>query len=75
MNKSLILGIILTLTGVCLLVYQGFRFTTEERVVDIGPLKVNAERTREFPVPPIIGWFVTAAGVIVIVSGMRTRRN
>ncbi len=75
MNKSLILGLVLTLTGVCLLVYQGFRFTTVERVVDIGPVKINAEKTREFPIPPLIGWFVTAAGVFVIVSGIRTARD
>ncbi|MFM2023548.1 MAG: hypothetical protein RIR89_940 [Actinomycetota bacterium] len=75
MNKSLILGFVLTLTGVCLLVYQGFRFTTVEPVVDIGPVKINAEKTREFPIPPLIGWFVTGAGVLVIVSGIRTARN
>ena len=75
MNKYLILGLILTLTGVCLLAYQGFRFTTVEPVVDIGPLKLNAEKTRELPIPPLIGWFVTAAGVIVIVSGIHIARN
>lgn len=75
MNKSLITGLVLTLIGVCLLVYQGFSFTTEERVVDIGPLKVNAEKTRDFPIPPLIGWVVTGAGVFIIVTGLRTTRN
>ncbi len=74
MNKSVIAGMVITLVGVCLLVYQGFRFTTEEKVVDIGPLEVNAARTREFPVPPIIGWVVTVGGAIVVAQGLRTAR-
>ena len=74
MNKSIIFGIVLTLSGVCMLVYQGFRFTTQERVVDIGPIKVDAERTRELPIPPLVGWVVTAIGVTVFVNGLRTTK-
>ena len=74
MNKSLLFGIILTLGGACLLVYQGFSFTTKERVVDLGPIQVDADRTHEFPVPPIIGWIVTAAGLVIFVNGMRSSK-
>jgi hypothetical protein len=73
MNKSLLAGIIITIIGVFLLIYQGFRFTTEEKVVDLGPLEINAERTRELPIPPIIGWIVTVAGVAVFINGMRSK--
>ena len=74
MNKSLLFGIILALVGACLLVYQGFSFTAKERIVDVGPIKVDADRTHEFPVPPIIGWIVTAAGVVIFVNGMRSSK-
>jgi hypothetical protein len=74
MNKSLLTGIILTVVGVCMLIYQGFRFTTQEKVVDLGPLEVNAQKTRELPIPPIVGWIVTVAGVAVFVNGMRSSK-
>ena len=73
MNKSLLSGIIITVIGVCLLIYQGFRFTTQEKVIDIGPVEVNAQRTRELPIPPIVGWIVTVAGVAVFINGMRSK--
>jgi hypothetical protein len=74
MNKSLLTGIILTVVGVCMLIYQGFRFTTQEKVVDLGPLEVNAQKTRELPIPPIVGWIVTVSGVAVFVNGMRSSK-
>ncbi len=74
MNKSVILGMALTVTGVFLLAYQGFRFTSRERVVDLGPLKVDTEKTHDFPIPPLIGWGVTITGVLVLVHALRTTK-
>lgn len=74
MSKSLIAGIVLTLVGICLLVYQGFRFTTEEKIIDLGPLQVTGEKSHDFPIPPIVGWVVTAAGLAVFVNGLRTSK-
>ena len=43
MKPITIVGIILIALGVIALGYQGITYTTKERVVDIGPLKIDAE--------------------------------
>ncbi len=69
-NMSLI-GTILVIVGVVLLVYQGFSFTKKEKVLDIGPIKATADKTETVPIPPIIGWVVTGAGVVLLLTGLR----
>ncbi len=39
-------GIIFIVLGVLALAYQGIRYTTKEKLIDIGPLKVTAQRKR-----------------------------
>ena len=37
-----IIGIILIAAGIVMLVMKGFSFTQEKKIVDIGPLEINA---------------------------------
>ena len=71
MKNQTIVGALLIIVGSILLVYQGFSFTREKKVIDIGPIEAHARTTETVPIPPIIGWIVTAAGVVVLVSGLR----
>ena len=74
MKNLTIAGVLLIILGVILLVYQGFSFTRDKTVVDVGPIKATATTTDRFPIPPIIGWIVTAGGVVLLVTGLtRTR--
>ena len=59
--------------GVLALVYQGVNYTTRETVIDIGPLHATAERERTFPLPPVLGIAAVAGGVMLLITGMRTR--
>jgi len=68
-----IIGIVLIVLGVIALAYQGITYTTKERVVDIGPLKIDAQREKTFPLPPVLGGAAVAAGVILLFVGARSR--
>ena len=68
-----IAGIVLIILGVAALAYQGFTYTTRETIIDIGPLKATAERTRTVPFPPIIGWALIGGGACAIVFGARSK--
>jgi len=46
--------------GVVALAYQGISYTTTERVVDIGPLKVEATKEKTIPLPPVLGGVAVA---------------
>jgi hypothetical protein len=66
------LGIVLIVVGLIALAYQGFSYTTTEKVVDLGPLEVNKENTETIPLPPVVGGLALAGGIVLVVaSGKR----
>ena len=73
MKNTLIIGIVLILLGAAVLAYRQFSYKTEETVLDIGPLKATAERTKTVPIPPIIGWALIGSGALVLVVGARVK--
>ena len=73
MKALTIIGIILIVLGVVALAYQGISYTTTEKVVDIGPLKVEAQKEKTIPLPPILGGVAVAAGVVLLIVGARGR--
>jgi uncharacterized membrane protein len=67
------IGIVLIVLGVAALAYQGFTYTSREKVVDIGPLHATADREKTVPLPPIVGGVAVASGVVLLVLGARKR--
>jgi hypothetical protein len=64
-------GVVLIVLGLAALGYQGFRYTTRDTVLDIGPIHATTERTRWMPLPPVLGAGAIVAGVAVLALGMR----
>ena len=73
MKNTLIIGIVLILLGAAVLAYRQFSYKTEETVLNIGPLKATAERTKTVPIPPIIGWALIGSGALVLVVNARSK--
>jgi hypothetical protein len=61
-----LLGIILIILGVLALAYQGIRYTTQEKLVDIGSLHVTTTEKKTLPLPPILGGVAIVAGIALI---------
>ena len=73
MKPVTILGLVLIVAGLLALAYQGITYTRREKVLDIGPIEATAERERTVPLPPVVGIVAVAAGVALVVSGVRKR--
>jgi hypothetical protein len=71
MKSTTLLGIVLVVLGALALVYQGFSYTREKNVIDIGPIHATAETREHIPLPPIVGGLALAAGAILLVMGAR----
>ncbi len=75
MKPAAIVGILLIVLGVLALAYQGFSYTTREnkKVLDLGPLQVDAtvEKQKTVPLPPILGVAALAGGVVLLVMSGR----
>jgi hypothetical protein len=65
------IGIALIALGLVTLVYQGITYTTSEKVVDLGPLKITAQREKTIPLPPILGGLALAGGIVLVVAATR----
>jgi hypothetical protein len=59
-------GIILIILGVLALAYQGIRYTTREKLIEIGPLNVTTTERKTIPLPPIVGGAAVVAGIALI---------
>jgi hypothetical protein len=66
-----IIGIALIILGVLALVYQGIQYTSREKILDIGPLKISANTKKNIPLPPIVGGLALVAGIVMIVLDRR----
>jgi uncharacterized membrane protein YidH (DUF202 family) len=65
------LAIILIIIGIVAFAYQGITYTTREKVVDLGPVHMTAERTRTLPLPPIVGAIALVGGIVLLVTGRK----
>jgi hypothetical protein len=71
MKAYTMIGIILIVIGVIAFAYQGITYTTREKVVDVGPIHLTAEKTKTIPLTPVVGAIALAGGVALVVAGSR----
>jgi len=72
MSGKTILGIALIIIGVVALAYQGLTYTTQKKVIDIGPIQATKEEHHTIPLPPILGVLALVGGVVVIATDRRS---
>ena len=69
MKPKIMIAIILIVLGIAAFAYQGITYTTREKVVDVGPIQVTAEKTKTLPLPPIVGAIALVGGIVLLVMG------
>jgi hypothetical protein len=70
MNTRL-LGIALIILGVVAFAYQGITYTTQEKVLDIGPIKATVEKEKTIRLPPLVGGAALIGGIVLLLVGAR----
>jgi len=71
MRPKTIIAIVLIALGIVALGYQGITYTTREKVVDLGPIQVTADKTKTLPLPPIVGAIALVGGIVMLIAGSR----
>ena len=64
-------GILLVAVGIIAFAYQGISYKTQDKVVDLGPIHVTAERSHTLPLPPIVGAIALIGGAVLFAAGTR----
>jgi uncharacterized membrane protein YidH (DUF202 family) len=71
MKPAGIIGIILIIVGVVALALGGISYTKREKVINAGPLQVNADREKTIPLPPVLGGICLVGGIVLVIVGSR----
>ena len=69
MGIQRILGIVMILAGGALLAYGGFTTTERESILDVGPIKLEADVEKRHEVPPVVSWALLGGGIVVLLLG------
>lgn len=70
MGKSI--GIVLMVIGIALLVWTGFTYTKKEKVIDVGPIQVTADREKSVNWPPYLGAVVLVSGAVIFFGSKKS---
>jgi hypothetical protein len=73
MKSTTVLGIVLVVLGILALIYQGFDYTRQKNVIDVGPIHATADTQGHVPLPPIVGGLALAAGAVLLAMGARQK--
>ena len=75
MRPISILGIILIFFGVFVLASEGISYTKTEKILDVGPIEATATHRKTIPISPIAGGAAVAAGIVLVITGARSRSS
>jgi hypothetical protein len=68
-----VIGLILLVLGVAALAVPTFTYFTTERVADVGFFKIDVSRPHTVVLNPIVGGVAAAAGIVLVLVGLRSR--
>ncbi len=71
MKTTLIIGVLLVVAGIGVLAWRGFSYTSEETVLQLGPVKATAETEKHVFIPAWAGYAALALGGVLVVVGAR----
>jgi hypothetical protein len=71
MKPVTLFGILLVVLGALALAYQGFTYTRQEKVLDVGPIHATAERHERVSIPPLLGGLALVGGVALLIVGAK----
>lgn len=75
MKRATIAGIVLIILGIFSFAYQGISFTTQKKVLDVGPIHATKDEKHTVPLTPVLGGLLLVGGVILILSGSRSAHS
>jgi len=71
--RKFTLGITIIVIGILMLVYTGFNYVTSEKVVDLGPIEISAEKNHPVQWSPVVGVVLVIGGIVFLAIGRPDR--
>ncbi len=67
----MLINIALIVFGVIALAYHGITYTTRKKVLQSGPIEAPTKTGKTIPLPPILGGFALAGGIVLFILGAK----
>lgn len=64
---------VLSIIGLLMIIYTGFNYVTTEKVVDLGPIEINAEKNHPVQWSPIVGIVLLVGGIVIALSDKKAK--
>jgi len=71
MKPIMWVGILLIVLGVLGVAYQGFNYTHQEKILDVGPIHATAEKRDRVSIPPVLGGLALVGGIVLVAVGAK----
>jgi hypothetical protein len=71
MRPIVLVGILFIVLGGLALAFQGFNYTHQEKVLDVGPIHATAEEHEHVSIPPFLGGLALVGGIVLVVAAAR----
>jgi uncharacterized membrane protein YidH (DUF202 family) len=72
MRGAAIIGLLLIFGGLAALAYPYITYTEKERVVDVGPIQIDKEETKHFPISQVAAIAALVVGLALVFAGNRS---
>lgn len=66
-------GFVLIGLGIIMMIYTGFNYVSTEKVVDLGPIEINAEKNHPVIWSPLVGVVLIVGGIVVFAINKKKR--
>jgi len=71
MKPLSVIGVLLIVAGIAALAVGRFSYTTEEKVLEVGPLVATADQEHTVRIPDVAGLAAIVAGVALVLVARR----
>jgi uncharacterized membrane protein len=71
MKPIMWVGLLLVVLGALVIAYQGFNYTHQEKILDVGPIHATAEEHDRVSIPPVLGGLALVGGIALLVVGAK----
>ena len=68
MRQNTLLAFLLIALGIAAFAYEGISYKTREKTVDLGAVQVTTEKTKNIPIPPVVGVIALIGGIALLVK-------